>query len=398
MPAAGTGGTSPGGPGAAGRVDVTVLSSGHHVADARLHRHCAALLRAGLRVEVLARGEVHDAPEGTVFRPLPGPTVTPGVLPALAVRGVRALSLPLLARGRVVLTLDPDLVPAARLRRALACGAGRRLVVDVHEDYAALLDDRPWATGAAGRLARWWARAATALSREADLTVVADDHVPPRTAARRLVVRNLPDWALLPAPPAEAPPPGPPRALYVGDVRASRGLFTMLRALERAPGWRLDVVGPVSAADEEELRRWTARSPAASRVCLHGRRPPRESWRLAERAWVGLSLLGDTPAFGRAVPSKVYDYLACGLPVLTTPLPRAAEVVTRAGCGRVVGSAEQAARLLERWGGGGAGRAEYRALRAAAVGWARRQRGPWTPYDELAAAVLSLLDRGGPAR
>jgi hypothetical protein len=42
--------------GTADRYDVTILSSGHDVADARLHRHCAALHRAGLRVEVLARG------------------------------------------------------------------------------------------------------------------------------------------------------------------------------------------------------------------------------------------------------------------------------------------------------------------------------------------------------
>jgi hypothetical protein len=36
---------------------VTVLTSGHDVADARLHREVAALRRAGLRVEVLGLAE-----------------------------------------------------------------------------------------------------------------------------------------------------------------------------------------------------------------------------------------------------------------------------------------------------------------------------------------------------
>ena len=41
-------------PGRAGhRPDVSVLSTGHDVADARLHRICAALLRRGLSVEVV---------------------------------------------------------------------------------------------------------------------------------------------------------------------------------------------------------------------------------------------------------------------------------------------------------------------------------------------------------
>ena len=50
------------------RIDVTLLSSGHDVADARLHRHCAALRRAGLRVEVIAKGRAEDAPAETEFR------------------------------------------------------------------------------------------------------------------------------------------------------------------------------------------------------------------------------------------------------------------------------------------------------------------------------------------
>ena len=50
------------------RVDVTLLSSGHDVADARLHRHCAAFRRAGLSVEVIAKGRAEDAPVDTEFR------------------------------------------------------------------------------------------------------------------------------------------------------------------------------------------------------------------------------------------------------------------------------------------------------------------------------------------
>lgn len=366
-------------------VDVSLITSGHHVADARLHRHCAALRRAGLTVEVLARGRAADAPPGVDFRPLEA-----GGLPR---RLLNALLLPARARGRVLLTLDPDLVPTARLHRAVhrALPGGRRLlVVDVHEDYQALLRDRDWARGPAGAAARGWAHTATRLSRRADLTVVADDHVPPRTAARRMVVRNLPDFRLLPAP----QPPGPvPRALYVGDIRGSRGLWTMLATAEAAPGWLLDLVGPVAAADRERLREWQRTSPAADRVRLHGRMPPQAAWRLAEGAWAGVALLEATPAFVGSIPSKVYEYLACGLPVLSSPLPRAAALVRERGAGTVAAGAEQAGRILSGWSG--AHRAAYERCRAGALRWAEEHRPLASPYDRLAAAVAALLAEAG---
>lgn len=64
---------------------------------------------------------------------------------------------------------------------------------------------------------------------------------------------------------------------------------------------------------------------------------------------MGLLLLNDTPAFRRAVPSKLYEYLASGLPVVATPLPRVAELLAETGAGVVVDGSSGAAELLRRW-------------------------------------------------
>lgn len=356
------------------RPDVSIVSSGHDAADARLHREVAAAVAAGLAVEVLALGSASDGPAGAVVTTRPRPRGVPGRLALAAVQPWRA-------RGRVLLTLDPDVVPAAllaaRLRR-------RRLVVDVHEDYVALSRDRAWARGRVGALARTGVRAVLAAARRADLVVVADEHVPPTTAPQRLVVRNAPAGSYLPEPTA----PGPvPRALYIGDVRRSRGLPVMLAAIEGAPGWELDVVGPVAAADQPWLDAWCASSPAASRVRFHGRRPPEQAWALARGAWVGLSLLDDTPAFRDAVPSKLYEYLAAGLAVATTPLPRAAAIVTESAAGVVVPDAESLSATLRCWAGEPAG---LLPLRSAAVTWARAAFAGASGYDVLAQRLRVL--------
>ena len=354
-------------------VDVSIVTSGHDVADARLHRVSAALLRAGLSVEVLGLGMAKDAPDGVTARVRPRP--------GLAGRALLAAVLPWKARGATLFVLDPDALLGARVATFIR---RRHLVADVHEDYAALVMDREWAAGFAGRIARLMVGVATAIARRCDLTVVADDHVPPLQAGHRLVVRNDPDPRLLPT---AVVPSEHPRAVYVGDVRRTRGLAAMLETLEAAPDWTLDVVGPVAAADQAWLAQRLASAPElAARVRWHGRLTPRRSWEVAAGAWVGFCLLEPTPAFLDAVPSKLYEYLAAGIVPVVSDLPRQRRLVGEAGSGIVVADPDAAALALaaiardpeERRRASGAGRA-----------WAASSGGGES-YDRLAAAVSEL--------
>jgi glycosyltransferase involved in cell wall biosynthesis len=355
-------------------VDVSIVTSGHDVADSRLHRVSAALVRAGLTVEVLGLGIAGDAPVGVRARVR--------ARPGMAGRAMLALVLPWQARGATLLVLDPDSLIGARLATIVR---HRHLVADVHEDYAALMGDRAWAQGAAGRAVRMMVGVATSVASRCDLTVVADDHVPPLAAGKRMVVRNVPDPRL--QPPA-AMPGEHPRAVYVGDVRRTRGLTWMLEALEGAPGWTLDVVGPVAVADQIWLSRRLAGCPdLAARVRWHGRLTPRRAWEVASGAWAGFCLLGRTPAFVDAVPSKLYEYLAAGVVPIVSDLPRQRLVVGAAGSGIVVTDAAAATAALV-----ALGRDPQERLRASVAGrsWALKSLGEGSGYDRLAEAVREL--------
>ncbi len=356
------------------RPDVSLVTTGHDVADARLHRIVAALLRAGLRVEMVGLGDPTGGPDGVAVmtRPRRGK----------AVRAARALTWPLQARGSVLLVVDPDTVPAALLGRAL--GRGCATVVDVHEDYLALLADRSWAAGPVGRVARALARGATSLARRADLTVVADEHVPPAQARARLVVRNLPDLSHLPQP---GPRVGTPRAVHIGDLRRSRGLHTMVEAVAVSQEWSLDLVGPMAAVEQEWFLPRVGQSDLSGRVRWHGRRPPRQAWAIADGAWAGLALLDPTPAFLAAVPTKLYEYLACGLAVVASPLPRMTAIVDSSGAGRTVLGVDAVSATLHEW----SARPELvDQHRANALRWAATELAGPSPYDELAVRVARL--------
>lgn len=323
------------------RYDVSILAAARDVSNARLQRVMASCLSEGLRVELFSSGNKCDVPAGVTFHIVPkGSRIT---------RVTNAFLLPWRARGKVLFTPDPEgavAIWASTLIRK------RPWVADVREDYRLLIEDRAWAKGLAKILAIALAKLALFASARADVTIVVDEWVRPLVAKKRLVVTNAPDVRFLPGIYA---PDSTPRALYVGDVRSSRGLWSMLRTLELAPDWQLDVVGTIASQDMPRVLVWKEQSSAASRVRFHGTLKPQASWKFAAGAWVGLSLLENTPAFQRAWPTKIGEYLACGIPVISTDLPRPREVIVSTRAGATVDfdttelTAGQAAGILNSW-------------------------------------------------
>jgi glycosyltransferase involved in cell wall biosynthesis len=362
----------------AASADITILSSAHDLADARLHRLCRAFVDAGLVVEVIARGSAASVPAGAAHRATSNGS---GWITRvrIATKGVVA------ARGKCLVTLDPELVPLGLLWRILSSGL---LVVDVHEDYEALLQDREWARGGARLAASLLVRIATVAAERADLTVVADVHLPPHRARRRMIVRNLPAPGEI-GRSSRRRGARPPRAVYVGDVRESRGLSMMVAAISNAPSWELDIIGPISGEDASWLHRQSLTTP---RIRVHGRLSKEKAWDIACGADVGLCMLSETPAFRAAMPTKIYEYLAGGLAVLATPLPRVAQLLNSSGAGQTVASAEEAASALRRWEEDASVLDQHR---AAARSWALANLTGPSPFESLAHEVFQLLRSEG---
>ena len=68
----------------------------------------------------------------------------------------------------------------------------------------------------------------------------------------------------------------------------------------------------------------------------HGFVPNDEAMHLVDGSLAGLSLLRDEANFRHSMPTKVVEYMARGVPVITTPLPLAVDLVESADCGFVV--------------------------------------------------------------
>jgi glycosyltransferase involved in cell wall biosynthesis len=90
----------------------------------------------------------------------------------------------------------------------------------------------------------------------------------------------------------------------------------------------------------------------AGHVHWHGFMPNDDALARLPGALAGLSLLHDQPNYAHSRPTKILEYMAYGLPSITTPNPASRELIDRHSCGVVVpfgdvDAAEEAVRLLD---------------------------------------------------
>ncbi len=132
------------------------------------------------------------------------------------------------------------------------------------------------------------------------------------------------------------------RLLYVGFVTRIRGIDTILRGLQRyrelhpeGPKVRLDVVGIGAALDAN--RRLCNELGLQDRVTFHGWASHETVDHLYRHCDIGLLTYHVCSHWNHTIPNKLFDYMAAGLPVLTTDVVTISRIVRDIGCGVVFG-------------------------------------------------------------
>jgi glycosyltransferase involved in cell wall biosynthesis len=305
-------------------VRVTVCTIVHHPEDARiLHRQVRALLQAGHQVTYIAPVAACGV--------TPWPELTVADVPRA--QGRRRLAALLAARRQLarhapaadlLLLHDPELLlvlPLVRHRPVT--------VWDVHEDTAAALGTKAWLPRFLRPPVAAAVRAAERLAERRLRLLLAEHGYRARFRGDHPVVPNTAY-----VPPQVTEPGTVDKVVYIGHLSPDRGAGDLVEVgrLLRPHGIAVEVIGPADAAARAELDR----AQAAGLVRWHGFLPNDRAVPMADGAVAGLSLLHDEPNFRHSLPTKVAEYMARGVPVVTSPLPVAAGLVERHGCGIVV--------------------------------------------------------------
>jgi glycosyltransferase involved in cell wall biosynthesis len=311
--------------------------------DARVRREARALAGAGHEVTVVhlprgAGGPGEAAAEGYELRSA-SPDGWAERLPGGARRALSAAAI-----SRVAAATGPDVVhahDAAMLAPGLLASrrAGATLVYDSHELATGVPYHSKLWTALVGSLERH------VVPRCAGVITVSDgiaERLQRRYGLQRrpTVIRNVSD---LPPPRevggqvddlrAELGVGTAPLAIHHGAVAADRGGEVLIGALARLDGAHLLFLG-AEGPFAEGLERLAARLGVAERVHLRPPAPLAELLSFTAQADVGVTLLQDTCENHRlALPNKVFEYVAAGIPVLAADLPELRALIGRYGIG-----------------------------------------------------------------
>lgn len=330
---------------------VAVISSVHRWNDTRIFvKQATSLAARGYDVLLAAVGD-QPAPfqsAGVTVVPLPRRKRT-----ARWITWFSILRIVLSERTDIVHAHDPELFPLVLLLKL----AGMKAVCDVHEDVAAQVLYKEWIPRVfRAPLSAMLRLAQKSLPRLADAVILAEDsylHNFPQ-ANNVAVVRNFP---ILPGHWKEDYGAVTFRLVYVGDVRRVRGIEEYIaitkRLVELGVPVELRIIGSFAdRCEEAEILATVQHLEIENEVRFLGRRPPEEIPTLLSDCDVGLALLHPIGNYRESYPTKMFEYLAAGLPVVASNFSLWERVLVPNDCGRVVDPLnveEAAALLMEYW-------------------------------------------------
>jgi glycosyltransferase involved in cell wall biosynthesis len=234
---------------------------------------------------------------------------------------------------------DPDLIPVGLILK----GLGKRVIYDVHEDVPkSILGKRYLPNWLIGPLAVATGAVEKSATQAFDLVILARDDIEEsfRNHARTILVRNYPKRDVFATRERVERSDGEFVVVYSGGLTPGRGAVEMVEALSLVPERcraRLVIYGRFWPDDlEERLRSLPGFGNVDYRGWVEHQTLPVE----LARADAGIVCFLPEPNHVNAGPTKLFEYMAAGLPVVASRFPMWRDVVEGKDCGICVDPAE----------------------------------------------------------
>ncbi|HTW31719.1 MAG TPA: glycosyltransferase family 4 protein [Candidatus Sulfotelmatobacter sp.] len=363
------------------------LTSVHPTFDVRIfHKECRSIARAGYDVTLICTHDRDEIVEGVRVK---------------AVSRASGRFFRMFCTTRAILKQairedadlyhfhDPELIPAALLLRLRK----KKVVYDVHENVPADVSAKHYIPRLLRRPVAWLAGLIEkAASQQFSAVVPATREIAHRfesRTAQAVLVRNYPSVDDISVAPSWSQRSA--SVVYAGLLSPDRCIKEILQALELIPSAidaRTIFAGPFSPrtyADE------IAGMPGQDRAKFLGTIDRFAVSRLYDGGRAGLCLCRPTLGYLESAPTKIFEYMQAGIPVIASDFPAFRAIVNTARCGLLVDPLDP---------GAIAGAIEYiltHATEAEQMGWrgreAARQTFNWTSEEsKLLALYARLLD------
>jgi glycosyltransferase involved in cell wall biosynthesis len=285
------------------------------------HMQCRPLASAGVDVQYASPATIGDDHPEMRFVKLPrlkGRLQTLLALPSL----IRTL---LRLRASLYHFQDPELLPVALVMKIVF---RKRIVFDCYEDFASMAYTmrglpralRPAVATVVGVIQKIAAISFDGVMTADPLTLRRVGH---SGKSEKLTFYNFPNPEFFPTPQSNVKEFD---LVYRGGLSERAGTWLLLDAMRllavRGKFTRLLLIGYCdNRAVEAALRDHVRLLGLTDSVEIHGRIGHEDMAKALGRARIGVSPLQDIPKFRVNIPVKVFEYWACGLPVVVSNLP-----------------------------------------------------------------------------
>lgn len=309
------------------------LTTVHTPDDVRIfHKECCSLVEAGYDVTLVCPSDSSHCKKGVYIDSIPVPKSRRERMTRTIYQACYAA---LDHKADLYHFHDPELIRIApRLKRS-----GAKIVYDSHEDVRAQIRTKGWVPkGIRGAIACGFGLVEDYAASRLDGIVAATPHIARRFPSdKTAVVNNYPRREEIISYDFDYTDRQFTIA-YVGGISRIRGALEMVHAMailcqHYYRGARLTLVGSIDSSD---LQAQLISLPGWEYVKYMGRQPRDEALEYARRARVGLVLFHPAPNHEYSQPNKLFEYMACGTPVVASHFPYWRDIVENVNCGLLV--------------------------------------------------------------
>lgn len=307
-------------------VHVCHLTSVHRSDDPRIFlKECRSLAHHGYKVSLLSLRGTPGLSDGVRVEVLP---FAGGRIRRWLIGRKQVLRAALQHDAALFHVHDPELLGVAvKLVRQ-----GKKVIYDSHEDLPRQIRHKhyipSWMAGWLSALVERWENRQV---KKVSAVVCATEHIRDRFLAVNplaVAVRNYPSLTELDSTHGK---PGTPAICYIGSITRSRGIFELLDALMHTEATLLlgGQFSPPELLDE------VRQHPAWPRVQYLGFLTRENVRKVLAQSGVGLVPLHPSPGYSEALPVKMFEYMAAGIPVITSDIALWKQILLDHQCGAV---------------------------------------------------------------
>lgn len=306
---------------------VCILTSAHSCSDGRIfHKQAKTLAAAGYEVVMIGQHDKEEVVAGVHIVPLPRVTSR---FKRFSNIWWRLLRLAIKEKATIYHFHDPDLIPIGFLLKAF----GKKVIYDIHELVYFQIADKDWLkfTVVKMMVQRVYYIFEKLSVKVFDQIILAEDGYldyfrrQHGSSTEYLTIRN---FACLGRIDAAAPAPVngkiKPVVIYAGGLSEVRGVMNMVKTMGMLKGsaelWLLGKWDSEKLlADCESQKGWE--------FCRYwGMVTLDEVYSYVKKADIGISVLYPVENYLTSLPTKAFEYMACGLPMVMSDFPYWKEV------------------------------------------------------------------------